>query len=347
VGADERRSKVLTSAQEIQKVVEELYILGFEKSLGDMGMVKEVNAEDGRLSIVLASAALGEDTKEKIRKTVTIAASRFKDIKSTEVSFVSATGAMNRVRNVIAIMSGKGGVGKSLVSGLAAVALRRAGNEVGILDADITGPSIPKMFGITDRPESDESGMIPVKSKSGIAIMSINLLLPDEDDAVVWRGPLIAGAIRQFWEEVRWGSLDYLIVDLPPGTADAPLTVLQSLPVTGIIMVSTPQQLTSMVVRKALKMAQRMNKPIIGVVENMSYLYIPEIKKKMEIFGRPRGGELALAAGAPLLAQLPIDPTLARLCDEGKIESYESESYAVFADNLAAAVAKSDKPGHP
>jgi ATP-binding protein involved in chromosome partitioning len=337
----------LTSAQEVRKVIEELYILGFDKSLGDMDMVKEVSIEDGRLSIVLASASLGSDVKEKIEKTVKIAASRFKDIKGIDVGFVSATGALNKVRNVIAVMSGKGGVGKSLVSGLAAIALRRAGNEVGILDADITGPSIPKMFGITDRPESDESGMIPVKSRTGIAIMSINLLLPGEDDAVVWRGPLIGSAIRQFWEEVRWGSLDYLIVDLPPGTADAPLTVLQSLPITGIIMVSTPQELTSMVVRKALNMAQQMKKPVIGVVENMSYLYIPEIKKKMEIFGRPRGGELALAAGAPLLAQLPIDPTLARLCDEGNIESYESESYAVFADNLAAAVPKSDTQKNP
>jgi Mrp family chromosome partitioning ATPase len=334
----------VTSAQEIRKAVEELYILGFEKSLGEMGLVKEVTSEDGHVNIVLASAALGEDTKEKIKKTVTIASSRFTDVKNIEVEFVSANADVNKVKNVIAIMSGKGGVGKSLVASLTAISLRRAGHEVGILDADITGPSIPMMFGITERPTGDEAGLNPVQSRSGIAIMSINLLLPNEDEAVVWRGPLIARAISQFWEEVRWGSLDYLIVDLPPGTADAPLTVLQSLPVTGIIIVSTPQELTSMVVRKAVKMAQQMNKPILGVVENMSYLYVPEIKKRIEIFGKPRGEEMARSAGAPLLGQLPIDPELARLCDEGNIERYDSEAYAGFSGNLTRALSNANKP---
>lgn len=242
---------------------------------------------------------------------------------------------LNRISNVIAVMSGKGGVGKSLVSGLTAIALRKQGYSVGILDADITGPSIPKMFGITDKPEVTENSMLPVQSKSGIEIMSINLLLPNEDDAVIWRGPLIGKAIKEFWEEVYWGNLDYLIVDLPPGTADAPLTVLQTLPVNGIIIVFTPQDLTTMVVRKAVNMAKIMKKTIIGVVENMSYLYIPEIDKKIEIFGQSKGEEMARAASAPLLAQIPIDPELVKLCDQGQIENYDSPAYNSLTQNLA------------
>jgi Mrp family chromosome partitioning ATPase len=247
---------------------------------------------------------------------------------------------LNRISNVIAVMSGKGGVGKSLVSGLTAIALRKQGYTVGILDADITGPSIPKMFGITDKPKITENGVLPAQSKSGIEIMSINLLLPNEDDAVIWRGPLIGQVITQFWEEVYWGNLDYLIVDLPPGTADAPLTVLQKLPVNGIIIVFTPQDLTTMVVRKAVNMAKTMKKTIIGVVENMSYLYIPEIDKKMEIFGRSKGEEMARAAGAPLLAQIPIDPELVKLCDQGQIENYDSPVYNSLTQNLAQIIKK-------
>ena len=329
--------------QEARQVIEGLYIVGFEKTLGEMNLVKEVTGDDGRVSIILASAALGDDVKEKIKKTVTIATSKLAGIKSVDVKFVTTAAELNKIKNVIAIMSGKGGVGKSLVSSLTAIALRRAGHEVGILDADITGPSIPRMFGITERPGGDESGIIPVKSRLGIFIMSINLLLPSEDEAVVWRGPLIAGVIRQFWENVRWGNLDYLIVDLPPGTADAPLTVLQSLPVSGIIVVSTPQELTSMVVRKAINMARHMDKPILGVVENMSYLYVPEIDKKIELFGKSRGEEMAKAAGAPLLGQLPIDPELARLCDQGDIERYNGEAYNTFVQNLSRTLLKAKK----
>ena len=226
-------------------------------------------------------------------------------------------------------------MGKSLVSSLAAIALRRKGYEVGILDADITGPSIPRMFGLSIPPSGNEDGLLPVLTKSGIEVMSINLLLPSEDEAVIWRGPLIGRAITQFWEEVLWGKLDFLIIDLPPGTADAPLTVMQQLPISGLITVFTPQDLTAMVVRKAVKMAQRMNLPILGVVENMSYLYVPEIEKKFELFGKSRGEEMAQAAGAPLLGQLPVDPELAKLCDEGNIESYDSEPYNAFILNFA------------
>jgi len=232
-------------------------------------------------------------------------------------------------------VSGKGRVGKSLVTGLAAITLARRGFEVGILDADITGPSIPKMFGITGHPMGSDTGFLPVLSRLGIEIMSINLLLPHEDDAVIWRGPLIGKAITQFWEEVLWGRLDFLIVDLPPGTADAPLTVMQSLPLSGVIIVCSPQELAAMVVRKAVKMTREaMHIPILGVVENMSYFVLPDTGKKMEIFGKSRAEEMAKAAGAPLLAQIPIDPRLAQLCDEGAIERYDSEFMNTFADAL-------------
>jgi Mrp family chromosome partitioning ATPase len=194
------------------------------------------------------------------------------------------------------------------------------------------------MFGITERPGGSESGLLPVTSKSGIEIMSINLLLPSEEEAVIWRGPLIGKAITQFWEEVVWGTLDYLIVDLPPGTADAPLTVMQTLPISGVVIVFTPQDLTAMIVKKAVKMCQQMGKRILGVVENMSYLYVPEIDKKIELFGRSNGEEMARAAEAPLLGQLPIDPDLAKLCDEGNIERYDSVAYNTFAHNLTEAL---------
>jgi len=236
------------------------------------------------------------------------------------------------------VMSGKGGVGKSLVASLAAVALKRQGYEVGILDADITGPSIPKMFGITTRPTGSDSGILPVLSRSGIEIMSINLLLPSEDDAVIWRGPLISKTITQFGEDVLWGKLDYLVIDLPPGTADAALTVMQSFPISGIIIVFTPQDLVEMIVRKAVNMAHKMDKTILGVVENMSYLYVPEIDKKFELFGKSRGEEMAQAAQAPLLGQLPIDPELAKLCDEGNIERYDAEIMNSLSKSLSEAI---------
>ncbi len=228
------------------------------------------------------------------------------------------------------------------ILGLSAITLRRLNHEVGILDADITGPSIPKMFGITTRPAGSESGILPVLSRSGVAVMSINLLLPSEDDAVIWRGPLISRAITQFWEEVLWGKLDYLIVDLPPGTADASLTVMQTFPISGVIIVFTPQDLTAMIVRKAVNMAQKMNIPILGVVENMSHLYVPEINKRIELFGKSQGQEMAQAAHAPLLGQLPIDPELAKLCDKGTIESYNSDAFITFSQTFIQALPKAE-----
>ncbi|MFC1920061.1 Mrp/NBP35 family ATP-binding protein, partial [Chloroflexota bacterium] len=218
------------------------------------------------------------------------------------------------------------------------VSLARQGNDVGILDADITGPSIPRMFGVSGMPAGSDNGLRPLLSRAGISMMSINLLLPDEDQPVIWRGPLIGGAIKQFWEDVLWGKLDYLMVDLPPGTADAPLTVMQTLPVSGVIIVFSPQELAAMVVRKAVNMARQMNIPILGVVENMSYLLLPETGKRMEIFGKSRANEMVQAAGAPLLGQIPIDPELARLSDEGEIEKYTSDTLKSFSDRVVEAL---------
>jgi Mrp family chromosome partitioning ATPase len=301
-----------------------------------MNLIRDVSIDNGKVDITIASAALATEAQEWLKDRIKDTIGRLDEVKEVDVSLVdSKPKDLNEVGHVFAIMSGKGGVGKSLVASLTAIALKRQGYEVGILDADITGPSIPKMFGIAARPAGSDSGILPVLSKSGIEVMSINLLLPSEDDAVIWRGPLIGKAITQFWEETLWGKLDYLVVDLPPGTADAPLTVMQTLPLTGIIIVFTPQALTTMVVRKAINMARQMGKPILGVVENMSYLYMPEIDRKIELFGKSRGEEMAKAAHAPLLGQLPIDPALAKLCDECNIELYDAEIIAKLGKSLS------------
>lgn len=328
----------MSTHEDIIKELDKILLPGVMRSLVKMNLVRDINVADGKADISLTSAALESQTQNWIKEQVQTVINQVTGLKDVNVSFQEGKPKdINQIDHVIAVMSGKGGVGKSLVAGLTAIALRRQGHEVGILDADITGPSIPKMFGISARPEGNESGLMPVSSRSGIELMSINLLLPSEDDAVIWRGPLIGRAITQFWEEVLWGKLDYLIVDLPPGTADAPLTVLQTLPISGIIIVFTPQDLTAMVVRKAVNMALQMGKSILGVVENMSYLYVPEIDKKIELFGQSRGEEMSKATGAPLLAQLPIDPQLARVCDEGNIEAYDSELIASLGKSLELA----------
>jgi Mrp family chromosome partitioning ATPase len=325
--------------EEVKNVLETVLVPGVKRSLPVMNLVKDVTVVDGKANITLANAALMKESQDWIKEKIIVGVGKLDSVKEVDVSFVEAKPKeLNKITSVIAVMSGKGGVGKSLVASLAAVALRRQGYEVGILDADITGPSIPKMFGMDGKPAMGENGILPVLSRSGVEIMSINLLLASEDDAVIWRGPLIGRTITQFWEDVLWGNLDYLIVDLPPGTADAPLTTLQSLPVSGVIIVFTPQDLTAMVVRKAVKMARQMDKDILGVVENMSYLYIAELDKKIELFGESKGDEMAQAAGAPLLGRIPIDPELAKLCDEGDIERYDAAVYNDFAQKLSDAL---------
>ena len=325
--------------EQIRERLDEIPIPHVMRNLSQMNLIRNIAAADGKVNITLASAALNEDVQIWISTKIKELLHDLPGIKEVTVEYIDAKPSeVNRIGNVIAVMSGKGGVGKSLVTALTAIALRRKGYEVGILDADITGPSIPKMFGITGHPGGSETAILPVTSKSGIEIMSINLLLPNEDEAVIWRGPLIAKTITQFWGDVLWGNLDYLIVDLPPGTADAPLTVMQSLPLLGVIIVFTPQDLTAMIVRKAVNMTRHMNKPVLGIVENMSYLYVPEINKKIEIFGKSRGEEMAHVTGAPLLGQLPLDPELAKLCDEGNIELYNTEVVGKLEETLLQAL---------
>lgn len=238
-----------------------------------------------------------------------------------KTSMLEKPHAQSRIKKVIGIVSGKGGVGKSLVTSLLAVNMKKKGHNVAILDADITGPSIPKAFGITNKAVGSDFGILPEKSKLGIDIMSINLLLENDTEPVVWRGPIIAGTVKQFWSEVVWEDEYYMFVDMPPGTGDVPLTVFQSLPVDGIIIVTSPQELVSMIVGKAVKMAELMNIPIIGLVENMSYVTCPDCGKKINIFGESHIDEIAKKHNIKVLDKLPIDPNIASACDNGIIES--------------------------
>jgi Mrp family chromosome partitioning ATPase len=334
----------VTTREQVIEILDTIIIPEVFKNPVELSLVRDISIKDHKVEITLTRPDISPEHQDWLKTRIESLVRGLEGVGAASVVYEGPTaGKLNKIGQVIAVMSGKGGVGKSLVSGLTAIALRRQGFSVGILDADITGPSIPKMFGIHTRPDMSEEGIVPVSSRTGIKVMSLNLLLPDEDEAVIWRGPIIAKVITQFWEEVFWGKLDYLIVDLPPGTADAPLTVLQTLPVSGIIIVSSPQDLATMIVKKAVRMAKTMKKPIIGVIENMSYLYVPEIKKKIELFGASKGDEMAQAAGAPLLARLPIDPELAKLCDSGEVESYTSDVLDKLGQTLFATISKKDE----
>jgi Mrp family chromosome partitioning ATPase len=312
--------------EKIKQSLEAVLVPAAKRSIVGLNMVREINISDGKVDIILASTGLIPGAQDWIKNKTKEVIKNLPEVKEVTANYSAVKAKeLNKIDKIIAVMSGKGGVGKSLVSGLIAIALKRQSYEVGILDADITGPSIPKMFGIKVPPSGNEDGILPVLSKSGIEVMSINLLLPNEDEAVIWRGPLIGNTIKQFGEDVLWGKLDYLIVDLPPGTADAPLTLMQSFPISGVIVVFTPQDLVEMIVKKAVNMARKMEKRVLGVVENMSYLYVPEIDKKIEIFGKSRAEQMATTVQAPLLGQIPIEPELAKLCDEGNIERYNGE----------------------
>lgn len=243
---------------------------------------------------------------------------------------------LSSVKKVIGVVSGKGGVGKSIVTSMLSVLMQRKGYKTAILDADITGPSIPRAFGLKDRALSNGQYLLPVTTKTGIDVMSVNLLLEDETRPVVWRGPVIAGTVKQFWTDVVWDEVDYMFVDMPPGTGDVPLTVFQSLPIDGIVIVTTPQDLVSMIVEKAAKMAQMMNVPVLGIVQNMSYVVCPDCGKEMHIFGEGKIAEVASKYNYEMLGKLPIDPALAALCDKGVIELMENN----YLDNAADAVEK-------
>jgi len=244
--------------------------------------------------------------------------------KMSKEEFLAPPNPHSNIKKVIGIVSGKGGVGKSLVTAMLAVLLNKKGYSTAILDADVTGPSIPRAFGLKKKAKGSKNGILPVKSKEGISIMSVNLLLPNDTDPVVWRGPIIAGTVKQFWSDVVWDDIDVMLVDMPPGTGDVPLTVFQSLPLNGIVIVSSPQSLVSMIVSKAAKMAEKMEVPILGLVENMSYAKCPDCGKEIKIFGESHIDEIAKWHGLKVLAKMPIDPVAAEACDSGSIEFYDS-----------------------
>ena len=324
------------------------------KSLVELGMVHDVEVEGGRVSFTLALTTISCPLKERIVDDARQAVLALDSVQDVQVSLREMTWEekervwpkqpqkqepgvavhLNHVERVLAVMSGKGGVGKSSVAAMLAVSLRRQGKRVGVLDADITGPSIPKMFGLHDPPPVGPMGLLPAETSTGIRVMSVNLLLPNEDEAVIWRGPLIGGAIKQFWGDVVWGDLDVLLVDLPPGTSDASLTVMQSIPLNGVLLVTSPQDLAGMVVRKAAKMASHLNVPIVGLVENMSGVVCPKCEERIEVFGSSQALPTAAQLGISLLGQLPLDPELARRCDAGEVEKYAAESFQPIAEQV-------------
>jgi len=258
-------------------------------------------------------------------------------------SLLAPLNELSHIKKVFAVVSGKGGVGKSLVTSMLSVLMRRREFSIAILDADVTGPSIPTMFGLHENALGNDMGILPVKTKTGIETMSVNLLLPDATDPVVWRGPVIAGTVKQFWSDVIWNDVDYMFVDMPPGTGDVPLTVFQSLPVDGIIIVTSPQELVSVIVSKAVKMANMMNIPIVGIVENMSYVECPDCGRKISVFGESHVDVTAAEYGLKVLGRLPINPELAKLCDAGLIEQFVGDWLDQAVDAVEAQPARSAK----
>jgi len=334
----------MPTESEIMTVLNRVIDPELHRNIVELGMVRSVQVREGQVEIELALTTAACPLTQELSDNVRAAVQALPGIKGVTVNLGEMTAEekeaalqkaqpalpkasqFNKVGRIVAVMSGKGGVGKSSVTAMLALALVRRGYKVGILDADITGPSIPKLLGIASGGiRSSVMGILPAITDDGIKVMSINLLLPEEDMAVIWRGPLISNAIQQFWNEVLWGHLDYLLVDLPPGTSDAALTVMQSLPISGAVVVSTPQDLAAMVVRKAVDMARQLNIAVLGVVENMSYFECPDSGKRYEIFGPSHADEVATAASATVLARLPVDPELSRLGDSGQIAAYNGK----------------------
>jgi Mrp family chromosome partitioning ATPase len=325
------------------------------KSLVELGMVRDVEVEGESVRFTLALTTLACPLRERMVDEARQAVLALDGVGDVQVSLREMTpeekrrvwpdtpqpqreqgvaAHLNHVGRVLAVMSGKGGVGKSSVAAMLAVSLRQQGKRVGVLDADITGPSIPKMFGLRGTPPMGPVGILPAETETGIKVMSINLLLPNEDEAVIWRGPLVGGAIKQFWGDVVWGDLDVLVVDLPPGTSDASLTVMQSIPLNGVVLVTSPQDLAGMVVRKAARMAWQMKVPIVGLVENMAYTVCPKCGERIEVFGPSKAMSTAMQLGVPMLGELPLDPELSLRADAGEIEDYPMEAFAPIAEKV-------------
>jgi Mrp family chromosome partitioning ATPase len=334
------------------------------KNIVDLGMVRDLKFDDGIVKFTLALTIQGCPMRQQMADNARTALQTIQGVRDAEITFGQMTdeerkalfqdvrpqlpvlNEFNKVKNVIAVMSGKGGVGKSSVTAMLASVLRQKGLEVGILDADVTGPSIPKLFGLpTGGVREGPLGILPAYSSSGIRIMSTNLLLNDEEAPIVWRGPMITKAITQFWRDILWGILDFLLVDLPPGTSDAALTVMHKLPLDGVILVTTPQGLSSMVVRKALRLAQKLETPILGLVENMSYFRCPDSGKEHQIFGPSHAEEIATSTGISDWLRLPIISDLAVKCDEGRIEDVRLPELEAFMMEISDQLIEADKPG--
>lgn len=337
------------------------------RNIVELGMVREVKIQGDRVEVIIALTVPNCPLQDQIAADAVQAVEALASEVKADVVTTGMTDAekqrlrqklqggqaqqraqapkfpaanLNRVKTVVAVMSGKGGVGKSTVAAMLAAGVRREGLRVGVLDADITGPSIPKLFGVSGAPTVSPLGIMPPTTSGGVKVISINLMLKREEDAVIWRGPLIASAIQQFWNDVFWGDLDVLVVDMPPGTADAALTVMQALPVTGIVLVTSPQELAEMVVRKAANMAELLEVPLIGVVENMSYAVCPKCGERFDIFGQGKAKAMAEKLGTRFLGKMGLDPEISRLGDQGDIETYESEEFASVVDAVTQVVAE-------
>jgi ATP-binding protein involved in chromosome partitioning len=345
----------MPSKEEVMKALEQVQDPELHRNIVDLGMVRDLKLTGSKVSFTLALTVVGCPMRNQMAQNAEKVLKGLPGIKQVEVTFGSMTeeerrkltsggqnqmpklAAFNRVGQMIAVMSGKGGVGKSSVTALLAIALRRKGFSVGILDADITGPSIPRLFGLKHGDiRGSEMGMLPAITKSGIRAISINLFVEEEDQPVILRGPVISGTINQFWNEVIWGKLDYLLIDMPPGTSDAALTVIRSLPINGVVLVTTPQQLAGMVVRKGVNMLKQLEVPIWGVVENMSYFPCPDTGTRHEIFGPGHSDEIAQLAGSSVWTKLPIDPRLTALADAGQIEQIELAEMDEMMKNIPA-----------
>ncbi len=345
----------MATEQEIMQALSQVMDPELGRNLVELDMIKELQmGDDGKVAFTMALTIPGCPLRDQMAAQARAALLALPGISEVQIGFramteperqavFSKTGQprlpdlsqMNRIRHMVAVMSGKGGVGKSSVTAMLAANIAHRGLKVGVLDADITGPSIPKLFGLPPGGlRGGEQGMMPAVTKGGIRVVSTNLLVASEDTPVVWRGPMLSGAIQQFWQNVLWGRLDTLLIDLPPGTSDATLTVLNSLPIDGVIMVTTPQDLSAMVVRKAVRMVQQLGVPILGVVENMSFYRCPDTSSPHYIFGPSHVEEVAEVAGAQLWTRVPIDPQISLMCDSGQAEQILLPEIQVLADHL-------------
>jgi Mrp family chromosome partitioning ATPase len=340
----------VVSKEQVLEALKQVIDPELHRDIVELGMIRDIGIRGKEVTVTIALTVPNCPLRDKIAADAGQAVDALEDGLIVEIALTAMTdqerdalreklqgrsrqpssslaGNLNKVKTVIAVMSGKGGVGKSTVAAMLAVGLRRKGRRVGVLDSDITGPSIPKLFGISSPPTMSPLGIMPPQTPMGIKIMSINLMLEDEEQAVIWRGPMITSAINQFWNDVFWGDLDALVVDMPPGTSDAALTVMQGLPVTGIVLVTSPQDLAGMVVRKAAHMAEHLNTPLIGLVENMSYVICPHCGERYTLFGKGDTKAMADQFGTPFLGEIGIDPEMTKLGDQGAIETYNNGDF--------------------